>query len=196
MLGRQLDLFSAAGVPVADDATATPESPRLAPSALDDVALAATLATARLADCRALCAEVGRRRLTTAIPALEGLCRRFKGFGLEHAVPEQIAALNALTAFSTPEAAAAVSRIIADGVVQGPDCAMPSMPPSSSDAACLPRSRPPFYDITTRRFGLPPVVQSDLIPKSCHCWSICWMTSMDPLRLPQVAHWAALEGLR
>jgi HEAT repeat protein len=120
MLGRQLDLFSAAGVPVADDATATPEPPRLAPSALDDVALAATLATARLADCRALCAEVGRRRLTTAIPALEGLCRRFKGFGLEHAVPEQIAALNALTAISTPEAAAAVSRIIADGVVQGP----------------------------------------------------------------------------
>jgi HEAT repeat protein len=63
---------------------------------------------------------VGRRRLTTAIPALEGLCRRFKGFGLEHAVPEQVAALSGLTAIGTPEAAAAVSRIIADSVAQGP----------------------------------------------------------------------------
>ena len=96
MFGRQLDLFSAAGFPVADDTTATPEPPRLAPSDLDDLTLAAALATARLAECRALCAEVGRRRLTTAIPALEDLCRRFKGFGLEHAVPEQIAALNAV----------------------------------------------------------------------------------------------------
>ena len=111
-------------------------------------------------------------------------------------MPEQIAALNALTAISTPEAAAAVSRIIADGVVQGPglrdavDAAVQlgcRLPPAISAA---------LLDITTRRFGLPPVVQSDLIPKSCHGWSICWMTSMCPLRLPQVAHWAALEGWR
>jgi len=120
MFGRQLDLFSAAGLPVADDATVAPELPHLAPGNLDDATLAANLSTARLADCRALCAEVGRRRLTTAIPALEALCRRFNGFGLEHAVPEQIAALSGLTAISTPEAAAAVSRIIADSVVQGP----------------------------------------------------------------------------
>ena len=120
MFDRQLDLFSGAGVPAADDATATPEPPRLAPSALDDMTLAATLSTARLADCRALCAEVGRRRLAAAVPALEGLCRRFKGFGLEHAVSEQIAALSALTAISAPAAAAAVARVIVDGVVQGP----------------------------------------------------------------------------
>jgi hypothetical protein len=83
--------------------------------------LAATVSTVRLADCRALCAEVGRRRLTTAVPAPEGLCRRrFKGFGLEHAVSEQIAALSALTAISAPGAAAAVARVIVDGVVQGP----------------------------------------------------------------------------
>lgn len=120
MFGRQLDLFAAAGVPVSDDMTVTPEPPRLVADALDDLVLAATIATARLADCRALCAEAGRRGLTTAIPALEDLCRRFKGFGLEHAVPEQIAALNAFTAIGTPEAAAAVAGIIADGVVQGP----------------------------------------------------------------------------
>jgi hypothetical protein len=120
MFGRQLDLFSAAGIPVSDDATAAPNPPHLAPGNLDDATLAASLSTAHLADCRALCAEVCRRKLTTAIPALEALCRRFKGFGLEHAVPEQIAALSALAAINTPEAAAAVSRIIADSVVQGP----------------------------------------------------------------------------
>ena len=196
MLGRQLDLFSAAGFPVADDTTATPEPRRLAPSALDDVTLAATLATARLADCRALCAEVGRRRLTTAIPALEDLCRRFKGFGLEHAVPEQIAALNALTAISTPEAAAAVSRIIADGVVQGPGLR------DAVDAAVHLGCRlPPAISAALLRHNDAQVRAAacrspDLIPKSCHCWSICWMTSMGPLRLQQVAHWAALEGSR
>ena len=73
-----------------------------------------------MVDCHALCAEAGRRRLIAAIPALEALCRRFKGFGLEHAVPEQIAALRGLAAISTREAAAAVSRIIAENVVQGP----------------------------------------------------------------------------
>ena len=53
-------------------------------------------------------------------PALEALCRRFKGFGREHAVPEQIAALRGLAAISTRDAATAVSCIIADNVVQGP----------------------------------------------------------------------------
>jgi HEAT repeat protein len=35
-------------------------------------------------------------------------------------VPEQIAALRSLTSIGTPEAAAAVSRILADNVIQGP----------------------------------------------------------------------------
>jgi len=58
--------------------------------------------------------------LAAAVPALEALCRRFKGFGLERAVPEQVAALHGLAAISTPEATAAVSRIIVNNVVQGP----------------------------------------------------------------------------
>ena len=90
------------------------------PRDLDDAALVAVISEARLADCRALCQEAGKRRLTAAVPALEALCRRFKGFGLEHAVPEQVAALHGLEAMRTREASAAVSRIIADGVVQGP----------------------------------------------------------------------------
>ena len=57
-----------------------------------------------MVDCHALCAEAGRRRLIAAIPALEALCRRFKGFGLEHAVPEQTAALRGLAAIRTQDA--------------------------------------------------------------------------------------------
>ena len=120
MLGRQLDLFSGRGLPGADDLAARVEPARLVPRDLDDAALVAVISEARLADCRALCEEVGQRKLTAAVPALEALCRRFKGFGLEHAVPEQVAALRGLEAITTREAGAAVSRIIADGVVQGP----------------------------------------------------------------------------
>ena len=120
MLGRQLDLFSGRGLPGADDLAARVEPARLVPRDLDDAALVAVISEARLADCRALCEEVGQRKLTAAVPALEALCRRFKGFGLEHAVPEQVAALRGLEAIRTREAGAVVSRIIADGVVQGP----------------------------------------------------------------------------
>jgi hypothetical protein len=120
MSDRQLDLFSDAGLRDAVPTMALSQPPRLVPSNLDDAALVATLPRARVADCHALSDEAGRRRLIAAIPALEALCRRFKGFGLEHKVPEQIAALNGLTTISTREAAAAVSRIITDNVVRGP----------------------------------------------------------------------------
>lgn len=90
------------------------------PSNLDDAALIEALPFVRLADCIALCAEAGRRRLIAAIPVLEALCRRFKGFGLEHTVPEQVAALRALTAIGTREGADAVERILVEHVVQGP----------------------------------------------------------------------------
>ena len=56
---------------------------------------------------------------SAAIPALEALCRRFRGFGLHHPVPEQVAALTALAAVGGRDAASAVARIIVDGVVQG-----------------------------------------------------------------------------
>ena len=120
MVGRQLDLFSGRGLPGANDSPARVEPARLVPSDLDDAALVAMLPEARLADCRALCEEAGRRRLAAAVPALEALCRRFKGFGLERAVSEQIAALRGFEAIRTREAGVAVSRIIADSVVQGP----------------------------------------------------------------------------
>ena len=51
---------------------------------------------------------------------MEELCRRFAGFGLERAVPEQVAGLEALAMIGGGVAARAVAGIIAKGAVQGP----------------------------------------------------------------------------
>jgi hypothetical protein len=87
---------------------------------LDDAALIAAIPKAGISAGPILCAEVGRRRLSVAVPTLEEYCRRFAGFGTRHPLQEQNAALDALAAISTPDAAAAVSRVIARGWVQGP----------------------------------------------------------------------------
>ena len=50
-------------------------------------------------------AEAGRRRLDAAIPVLEDYCRRFAGFGVHRALPEQIAALEALASIGGKAAA-------------------------------------------------------------------------------------------
>ena len=90
---------------------------------LDDAGLVAAIPGASLADCRELAAEAGRRRLVPAIPALEALCRRFQGFGLQRPIPEQTAALTALAAIGGFAAAAAAARLIIERVVQGPGLA-------------------------------------------------------------------------
>jgi HEAT repeat protein len=87
---------------------------------LDDDALIAAIPTASLADYRDLADEVVRRRLVSAVPALEALCRRFRGLGIEKSIPEQIAALEALAAIGGRAAAQAVTRLIVQGSVQGP----------------------------------------------------------------------------
>src|SRR5690242_19163813 len=112
MSWRQLDLFSAGGLAAEDHVVTPAERNQLVPGDLDDAALITALPVVHLADCLALCAEAGRRRLIAAIPPLEALCGRFKGFGLERAVPEQIVALRCLAEIGAPEAAAAVERII------------------------------------------------------------------------------------
>jgi hypothetical protein len=117
---RQLDLFDAAGCQSDRTAPAEAERPRLTPSALDDDALIVAIQRASLADCHALAAEAGRRSLARAVPALAALCRRFKGFGVEHAIPEQTAALHGLALIGGRDSAQAVARIIVDQVVQGP----------------------------------------------------------------------------
>jgi hypothetical protein len=120
MPARQLDLFAGAGNH--SDQTAAPPVDRLrlvAPE-LDDDALITAIPSVSLGDCRSLAAEARRRRLVGAIAGLEALCRRFQGFGIEHAIPEQIAALEALTGIGGGEAARAVTRIIVERIVQGP----------------------------------------------------------------------------
>jgi HEAT repeat protein len=94
--------------------------PSLATAKLDDAALIDALPGSRLAEARGLAEEAARRGLNAAVPALEALCRRFKGFELRSVVPEQEAALEALAALGGRDAAAAVSRMLATGVVQGP----------------------------------------------------------------------------
>lgn len=120
MLEQQLDLFSAAGIP-AEQPVPQNLARRPAVADLDDEALIAAIPAANLGDCTALAAEAARRQLAAAIPALEALCRRFAGFGIDRVVPEQSAALRALAAIGGRDAAQALSRLIVrGGVVQGP----------------------------------------------------------------------------
>lgn len=119
MREQQLDLFS----PVATEVDRSPPvSIKIctAASVLDDRALIDAIADSNLCESIALAAEAGRRRLASAIPGLEMLCRRFSGFGIERMVPEQAAALQALAAIGGREAAHAVSQLIVRAVVQGP----------------------------------------------------------------------------
>ena len=117
---QQLDLFAAAGQRADQSTAPTAGRPPLAAAKLDDDALLAALRYASLSDCRALAGEAGQRQLAAAIPALEALSRRFLGFGIEQAIPEQAAALAALATIGGRAAAQAVTRIIVEQVVQGP----------------------------------------------------------------------------
>ena len=117
---RQLDLFSGTGTPWQSQARASVEPPALIPADLDNDALIAAIPGAGLADAADLVTEAGRRRLVAAIAALEHLCRRFAGFGLERVVPEQVAALEALAQIGGPAAAQSVTRLIVRSIVQGP----------------------------------------------------------------------------
>lgn len=87
---------------------------------LSDAALIAAIPEASLTTCHALAGEAARRRLAGAVPALEALCRQFKGFGLRRAIPEQAAALQALAAIGGADAVAAVRRVVTGQVVSGP----------------------------------------------------------------------------
>ncbi|MBV8935767.1 MAG: hypothetical protein JO095_08195 [Alphaproteobacteria bacterium] len=90
----QLDLFAGSGHRPDQTAAPTVVRPRRIASELDDDELIAAIPHASVGDCRSLTAEAGRRQLVGAIVALEALCRRFRGFGLEHPVPEQTRPLN------------------------------------------------------------------------------------------------------
>jgi HEAT repeat protein len=132
---------------------------RMVAGELDDAALIAALPDASLSDCHALAAEAGQRRLTAAVPALEALCGRFKGFGLHHAVPEQVAALQALAAIGGRAAAAAVTRLVIERVVQGP-----GLKEATAAAAILGSSFPPECAAALLRHA-DPAIRAD----ACRC---------------------------
>jgi hypothetical protein len=120
MREQQLDLFSASGMQPERQLRSDPRRQGLVDADLGDGALIAAIPWAGLAEAPALAAEAGRRRLVTAVPALEQLCLRFAGFGLERMVSEQVAALQALAHIGGSESAHTVARLIAKDVVQGP----------------------------------------------------------------------------
>jgi hypothetical protein len=120
MSGDQLDLFSASGNPPEPGSPAVAGRERVSPAGLDDEALIAAIPAASVVDGPALAMEAGRRGLVAAVPVLEALCRRFTGFGVDRAVPEQVTALEALVMIGGGDAARAVARVLALGAVQGP----------------------------------------------------------------------------
>ncbi|MBL8669207.1 MAG: HEAT repeat domain-containing protein, partial [Alphaproteobacteria bacterium] len=108
-----------------------------APDSIDDAAWSAAIPGASLAAAASLAAEAARRRLAAAVPALDALCRRFAGFGLQRAVPEQEAALDALARIGGAMAAETVARLLATAAVQGP-----SLAPALRAAAALQSTLP------------------------------------------------------
>jgi hypothetical protein len=92
----------------------------IVPEGLPDDDLIAAIPDVTLADAFAITAEAGKRGLKAAVPALISLGNRFVGYGAGAVVPEQVAALEALSAIGSQEAAHAVSRLIASKIVQVP----------------------------------------------------------------------------
>src|SRR5216683_2859762 len=102
---EQLDLFSASAGAAEQLPSGRTTGPVIACNTLDDGNLVAAILNAGLRDCLALAAEAGRRRLHAAIPALEALCQRFTGFGVDRIVPEQAAAAAARLGAKLPAGA-------------------------------------------------------------------------------------------
>jgi len=116
----QLDLFSGAGFTPDRVGSEFSGRVRLDPSGLSDAALIQALPDAGALDAPALADDAGRRKLLAAVPALGALCRRFKGFGRDVVVPEQMRSLAALERIGGRAAADMVGRMIAEEAVQGP----------------------------------------------------------------------------
>ncbi len=121
---QQLDLFAHDGFRAQPALPAHPWPDPEAVTGRSDADLIAALPDAIGAAGRPVITEIGRRRLAGAVSGLEALCRRFKGFGLESRVAEQAEALGALSAIGGRDAAAAVTRLISESVVQGPNLAI------------------------------------------------------------------------
>ena len=108
---EQFDLFSTRGT-VVTDAAAAPRP--LNPETLSDEDILDRLPMAGISDVRLLCSLAVRRRLgDRAVPALEVLWRRFKGFGRERPLTEQTAVIETLAGLGTEAAGQALARVVA-----------------------------------------------------------------------------------
>lgn len=136
MSDRQADLFSGGGFRAEPDRPASAGRLPADWTGADGQHLIDALADAGLADTLAIVAEIRRRGLRPAVPALERLCRRFRGFGLHSTIPEQTAALEALAQLGGDDAARAVARLIDGGAVRGPGLG-PAMRTAASLGAVL-----------------------------------------------------------
>jgi hypothetical protein len=152
---RQLDLFSGSGIRPMRQVPPEARPHPVSPADFDDAALLAAIPDVGTADGRALTAEAGRRRLHAAIPVLEDYCRRFAGFGRERALPEQVAALDALAGIGGSQAAESVARIIGNAWVQGPTLA------SAVAAAAQLRSRLPAATVLALLRHANPAIRAD-----------------------------------
>ena len=124
MNNGQLDLFSAPAPRTKPELRVSDRIPCVDASVLTDEAVVAAIPHASIAESVLLAGEAGRRRLAAAVPALEKLCQQLTGFGNDSLVPEQVAALEALSMIGGSEAAQAVVRILARGAVRGPNLAI------------------------------------------------------------------------
>ncbi|MYF07838.1 MAG: hypothetical protein F4233_08130 [Rhodospirillaceae bacterium] len=92
------------------DAAAVPRS--LNPETLSDADILDRIPNARIADVRVLCSLAVERRLgDRAVPALEALWRRFKGFGHDKPLPEQTAVIETLAKLETAGARQLLAEI-------------------------------------------------------------------------------------
>ena len=117
---EQLDLFSGAGVSRPEAESEWIGWAPADPSRLSDADLIATIPRASQREAAGLVGEAVRRALMDAVPALEALCRRFSGFGLDREVTEQTGAFSGLASLGGGAAAEAVTRLIVSGAVRGP----------------------------------------------------------------------------
>ena len=137
---HQLDLFRYVPAPASSPSSDEAARPIIGADRIGDEELLAALPNAGLAGSLTLAAEAGRRRLTSAIPALEALCRRFAGFGADRIVAEQAAAIDALAQIAGADAAQALARLIARRTVQGP-CLQRAIGAAARLGAKLPAGR-------------------------------------------------------
>jgi hypothetical protein len=159
MCDQQPDLFTFHATHRERLSPKAPGNPPIAPATLDDAALIAAIPTAGLSDAPALAAEAGSRKLASAVPALEGLCNRFTGFGADRPIPEQIAAVQALAAIGGPGAARAIARLLTRRVILGPGLKV-----AVGAAAQLKSSLPPAVQSALLRHD-DPSVRAD----ACRC---------------------------